>query len=59
MDIIYVNNTGVDLRPYEGQIIASLKKDGTLPEELADLFVVQVAPMVNPDGSPRYVLKAA
>lgn len=56
VNILYCNNTGADLRPYHAEIAASLRKDGTLPEELADLFVVTVSHVVNPDGSPRYLI---
>lgn len=55
--VLYVNNTGCDLTPWHAEIAAALGRDGTLPEELADLFEVKVG-AVNSDGTPRYVINA-
>ena len=55
---LYVNNTGADLSSFHAEIAASLKANGALPEELADVFTVEVA-CLNEDGSPRYVINAA
>lgn len=54
---LFCNMTGCDIRAFDNEIVASLKATGSLPEELADLFTVSV--VQNPDGSPRYILKAA
>ncbi len=56
--IVLVNNTGCDIRPYEAEMLASLRSTGKLPEELADLFVVTCGPG-NEDGSPRWILNPA
>ena len=57
MNIAYVNNTSMDIRPFHREIMASLKDTGSLPEEIADLF--ELSAVANPDGSPRYILNAA
>ena len=57
MNIAYVNNTRMDIRPFHSEVMESLKSFGNLPEELADLFSVSV--VKNEDGSPRYILNAA
>ena len=57
MNIAYVNNTRMDVRPFHFEIMESLKSFGKLPEELDDLFSVSV--VKNEDGSPRYILNAA
>jgi hypothetical protein len=54
---LYGNNTTSDLTVWHKEIRESLERDGTLPEALADLFVVRR--VVNPDGSPRYMIDAA
>ena len=40
MNFLYANHTDSDLRIFHAAIKASLEKDGTLPEDLADLFTV-------------------
>lgn len=55
-----INSTGSELFVhYEVVILKSLRETGKLPEELADLFVVKISPVVNPDDSPRYIIEAA
>lgn len=56
VNVVLVNSTGVDIRPYERAIVASLREVGTLPEELADLFSVTTLRGCNADGSDRFVL---
>lgn len=60
-NFLYCNNTPTDLSIFHKEIAESLTRDGTLPEELADLLtVVRVDPALgNPDGSPRFVISAA
>lgn len=58
-NFLYGNNTQADLGPYHEAIKTSLLKDGTLPEALADLFVVTQVPSGNPDGSPRFMIHEA
>jgi hypothetical protein len=58
-NFLYGNNTSADLRKFHEEISASLKKDGTLPEELADLFTVTRVEGGNPDGSPRFIIDFA
>lgn len=36
--IIYVNNTGTDLREFHNEIVDAIKNGGTLPEALSDLL---------------------
>lgn len=55
-NFLYGNNTSADLRPFHAEIKASLLKDGTMPEELADLFVAREVPGGNPDGTPRFMI---
>lgn len=57
-NISLVNNTGCDIRPYEVEILASLKATGKLPEEVADLFTVTHV-LDNEDGTPRWRLDPA
>lgn len=57
--VTIVNSTKCDIRDFETEIIASLKATGTLPEELADLFTVEILKGCNPDGSDRFILRAA
>lgn len=59
MNFLYCNNTPSNLDPYHAEIAESLKKDGTLPLELQDLFIVTAIPQGNPDGSTRYIIDAA
>lgn len=59
MNIVFVNNSGVNLVPYYNEILDSLKEKGTLPEELADLFTLCQSAEPNDDGSPRYIINAA
>ncbi len=60
-NFLYVNNTSANLDMFHSAIVASLKKNGTLPEEIADLFTVRAVPAEfgNPDGSPRYLIEEA
>jgi hypothetical protein len=58
-NFLIVNNSGVDLRDFEREIAESLRRDGTLPEELADVLIVSKVAGGNPDGSPRFVIEAA
>jgi hypothetical protein len=48
-----VNSTNADLRDFgmEAAILAAIDGDGTLPEELADIFNLEI--ITRPDGS-RY-----
>lgn len=60
-NFLYGNNTNADLKDFHADIVASLTKDGTLPDYFADLFTVtRVDPAKgNPDGSPRFMINAA
>lgn len=55
-NVVLVNNSGVDIRPYERAIVASLRETGDLPNELADLFSLNVLAGFNADGTDRFVL---
>lgn len=58
-NFLYGNNTPCDLRDFHAEIKASLLATGTMPEDLADLFVAVEVPGGNPDGSPRYMINPA
>lgn len=60
-NFLYGNNSNADLSAFHADIVASLEADGTLPEMLADLFIVRLVPSAdgNPDGSPRYMIDVA
>lgn len=52
-----VNNTGCNLPlSFERAIILAARTTGELPEELADLFTLEV--IQNDDGTPRAILRA-
>ena len=55
-NVLYCNNTSADFGPWHKEIAASLKATGTMPEELADLFVAVRSPVDNPDGSPCFMI---
>lgn len=50
---LFVNNTGVDVRPWDVAIALSVRTGAPLPEDIADLFVLTVRHDLNGDGSPR------
>ena len=58
MNVAYVNNTGADLRinGMHKAIIKAIETTGQLPEEIADLLTLTKTDIVNPDGSPRYIV---
>lgn len=56
---LYGNNTSENLGAFHDDIVASLTKDGTLPEYLSDLMVAVPVSGGNPDGSPRYMINWA
>jgi hypothetical protein len=58
-NFLYGNNTAADLCLFHDAIAASLLTNGTMPEELADLFVARRVADGNPDGSPRFMIDAA
>jgi hypothetical protein len=59
-NFLYGNSTGCDLRPFHTEIAASLKKNGTMPDDLADVFEANLVPAEhgNADGTPRYMIRA-
>lgn len=57
-NFLYGNNTPADLGPWHKAIVQALTTTGSMPEELADLFVAVPVPGGNPDGSPRFVINA-
>ena len=58
-NLLWVNNTGLDLSDFDAEIAKALRETGALPEELNDTLVaVLVDPAQgNPDGTPRYRLE--
>ena len=57
-NVHYVNNTGSDIRMLDA-MFAEAYKTGTLPEEYADLFSIEILKGYNPDGSDRMIINAA
>jgi murein tripeptide amidase MpaA len=57
-NFLYGNNTSSDLSVFSAEISHALKTTGKMPEELEDLFEVVLVPDGNPDGTPRYMIKA-
>ena len=56
-NVILVNNTQSDIRGFvEAAIINAVKTDGVLPEELQDIFTLEV---IEVDGEVRGILNAA
>ena len=51
------NNTGCDIRVFEAQIISAVCNGDGIPEELADLFALEIT--TNGDGTPRGILTLA
>jgi hypothetical protein len=41
-NVILVNNTGADLSKFENEFISAVRNGGNLPEELADLFTLNI-----------------
>ena len=39
--ITYINNTGVDVRPYHSAIMAAIEAGGVFGEDFADIFVLR------------------
>lgn len=54
--IILVNNTSSDIRLIEAAIIEAIKAGQPLPEDLADMFSLEV---ITVDGKPRGILNFA
>ena len=55
-NITLVNNTDADIRDFEGYFIDSVNNGSPLPEEIADLFTLEVLEGYNPDGSNRGIV---
>ena len=55
-NVILVNNSGSDIRDFEVVIINAIKSGEGLPEELADLFTLDV---IEANGKARGILNAA
>jgi hypothetical protein len=58
-NFLYGNNTPADLGPWHEAIVEALLSTGSMPEDLADLFVATPVPGGNPDGTPRFMINAA
>ena len=56
-NVILLNKTGADTRFFEAEIYAAVRGDGVLPEEIADLFDLEI--VTRPDGSRYGVLTFA
>ncbi len=57
MNFLIINNTMAVLgETIEKAIVDATETDGKLPDELADVFTLTKASVVNPDGSPRWIL---
>lgn len=57
-NIHYVNNSGVDIRNFFS-VFADAYKTGTLHEDFADLFTIEILKNYNPDGTDRMIIRAA
>ena len=57
-NIHYVNNTGSDIRMVE-PFLAEAYATGLLPEEIADLFTIEILKGYNADGTDRMIINAA
>lgn len=55
-NVILVNNTGADIRNFDTTIISAIKNNTSLPEEIADLFNLEI---ISVNGKPRGILTAA
>ena len=58
-NFIFVNNTGVDVRPWDMEIAHAVRTGGPLPDDIADLMTLEIRHDLNPDGSPRGILRMA
>lgn len=54
--VIFANNTNADIRDFDNIIIDCVKNNKSLPEELADLFTLDI---IEVDGLPRGILNFA
>ena len=54
--IAYVDHTCGAVRPHHAIIMQAIATDGVLPSELADLITLSKAPLLNSDGSPRWLV---
>ena len=52
-------NCHADISPWQNQILEAVKTNGELPEDIADLFTLEILVGYNPDGSNRGVLDYA
>lgn len=55
-NIKLVNNTGLDIRLVEADILAAINSGDDLPDDLADIFVLT---MIEVDDRPRGILDLA
>ena len=55
----YVNNTDADVSPWHTQIAHSVLTGEPLPEDIADLFTLEIRHDLNADGTPRGILRWA
>lgn len=58
VNIHYVNNTMSDLTPIF-DVFAEAYKTGSLNEDFADLFTINILKGYNPDGTNRMIIEAA
>ncbi len=54
--IVYGNNTGVDTTNFHSHFVALIENGDPLPEEIADLFKVEVLVGYNEDGTNRGII---
>lgn len=57
--ITYVDRTMGAVREWHSVIMDAIRNDGRLPEELADLLTVTKAPVLNADGTVRWIVDFA
>lgn len=54
--IMLVNNTGADVEMFKSAIFDAIKNDSPLPEEIADLFTLEI---IYVNGQKRGILEFA
>ena len=54
--LTYVDHTSGAVRPHHTTIMQAIANDGALPAELSDLITLNKAPLLNADGSPRWLV---
>ena len=54
--LAYVDHTCGAVRPHHAAIMAAISNGGALDADLADLLILTKAPLLNADGSARWLI---